>query len=362
LFPDIPKMTLKTRNHYVPELYQKSWAGADSKVWVYRILVPHPKVPLWKPLSTSGIGYHRNLYTRILAGEETDEFETWLEREIETPAAEPLRRAIGNARLTPDDWEHILRFVAAQSVRTPAGLVKFLKRQDAQLPPLIESVLQNVAGKLAEAQRTGRKIERPPNGIAAGFPLRVTTDIEPGEPMGVLKAETLVGRKLWLWSLRRWLTQTYKILQAHQWTILRPPSGINWFTSDHPVVRLNRYQDGRYDFSGGWGTPDTEILFPLSPQHLLYTRIGHRAPWLKGARAPELLARQLQVITIEHAHRYLYAAAEDPLVPEIRPRRVDPAAWRAEKDQWQQWGQDQSQAERDFEHPAAMRSTQSTEQ
>ena len=116
-------MALKNRNHYVPCLYLKRWADNDRKVWVYRLLVPHASLHPWKHSSIAGIGYHRNLYTRILTGAETDEFETWLEREFETPAEEPLRKATADERLSPDDWQCIIRFLAAQDVRTPARLL-----------------------------------------------------------------------------------------------------------------------------------------------------------------------------------------------------------------------------------------------
>ena len=344
-------MALKNRNHYVPCLYLKRWAGTDAKVRVYRVLVPHASVPMWKPSSIDGIGYHRNLYTRILAGAETDEFENWLERDFETPAAEPLRKATAGERLSSDDWECIIRFLAAQDVRTPARLVEFLARQTEQLPGMTDEVLKNVVSELTEAKRMGRTIERPTSDLAAGFPSRVTKEIEPGAEMGTLKVEMVVGRSLWLWSLQRLLTETYKVLRMHKWTIVRPPFNINWVTSDNPVVKLNYYSDGRYDFKGGWGRKGGQILMPLGPQHLLYTRIGDRPPWLKGDRVPESLALKFQTFIIENAHRYVYAAQEDPLVAKTRPRVVNAAAYESETDQWRRWDEEQSQAERDLNSP-----------
>ena len=346
---------LKTRNHYVPCLYLKRWADIDSKVWVYRILVSHASVPRWKPSSIDSVGYHRNLYTRILTGAESDEFEYFLERDFETPVAEPLRKATADERLSPDDWECLLRFLAAQDVRTPARLLDFLRRQNEQLPGVAERVLQNVVAELTEAKRTGRKIERAPSDLALGFPTRVTKEIEPGAEMGVLKVETVVGRSLWLWSLQRLLTETYKVLRRHKWTILRPPLNMNWLTSDNPVLKLNYYADGRYDFKGGWNNKGTEILMPLGPKHLLYTRIGERPPWRKGERVPESLALSLQKFIIENAHRFVYASREDPLVSEIRPRVVNAEALQSETYQWQRWGEEQSQAERDLNSPTPIR-------
>jgi hypothetical protein len=130
---------------------------------------------------------------------------------------------------------------------------------------------------------------------------------------------------------------------------------MNWVTSDNPVVKLNHYADGSCDFKGGWGKKDGEILMPLGPQHLLCTRIGARAPWLKGERVPESLALTLQRFTIENAHRYVYAAEADPLVERIRPRVVNAAQFQSEADQWRRWGREQSDAERDLNNPPPIR-------
>jgi hypothetical protein len=344
-------MSLKTRNHYVPRLYLKRWAASDGKAFVYRLLVSHENVHLWKRSSLDGIGYHQNLYTRVLGGAETDEIEEWFSRNIETPAEEPIAKATSDGRLTPNDWDCLIRFLAAQDVRTPARMMEFLARQTKELPEAIDGVLQSAVSELTAAKRKGQMVERPPSDVALGFPSRVTTEFEPGAEMGALKVETVVGRSLWLWSLKRLLTHTYHVLRAHAWTIVRPPVGMNWVTSDNPVVKLNYYADGRYDFKGGWGKQGGEILMPLGPQHLLLTHIGGRPPWIKGQRVPESYALAFQRFTIENAHRYVYGSAADPFVDKTRPRVVNAEAFESEAIQWKRWGKEQSDAERDLNNP-----------
>jgi hypothetical protein len=73
------------------------------------------------------VACHRHLYTRLVAGEETDEFEQWLDQEIETPAAEVIEKAISDTQLTPDDWKRLVQFLAAQQVRTPRWLAEQLR-------------------------------------------------------------------------------------------------------------------------------------------------------------------------------------------------------------------------------------------
>jgi hypothetical protein len=81
--------------------------------------------------------------------------------------------------------------------------------------------------------------------------------------------------------------------------------------------------------------------------HLLYTRVGYPAPWRKGDRVPEVIADTPQNMLIENAHRYIYTAAPDPSVQQIRPRSVNLEASRSEAEQWAKWGQEQSEAERE---------------
>jgi hypothetical protein len=145
-------------NHFVSRGYLKRWALPDDRVWTYRILVSHAQVPLWKKRSIRGLAYHTHLYTRITAGGETDEIEKWLDREFETPAEEAIEKATSGARLTTEDWKRLVRFLAAQDVRTPARLVERLKHWEATLPGLIEDTLQKSVHTLESAKKSGQAL------------------------------------------------------------------------------------------------------------------------------------------------------------------------------------------------------------
>jgi hypothetical protein len=269
---------LRRDNHYVSQGSLKRWASSGGRVWTYRILVPHQRVPLWRLSSPRGVAHHSHLYTRVVAGEESDEMERWFASEFESPVEGALNRATSDERLSPDDWRLLVRFLAAQDVRTPAWFQEQMKRWNATLPNLIEETLIDSVRKLEDAKRTG---QRPPTALPVNrddLPLRVTTKREPDQAMGQIGAEILIGRKLWLWCIQRALKQTLKVLHQHRWTILSPPEGSAWFTTDNPVVRLNFRSVDNYTFGGGWGSPGTEIFLPLGPQHLMYTQIGKTPP------------------------------------------------------------------------------------
>src|SRR5580658_6239015 len=161
-------------NHYVPCTYLRGFSGSDGRVSTYRLLVAHPNIPLWKRNSLSGIAYHAYLYTRITAGGETDEIEKWLEHDFETPAAAPLRRAISDERLTSEDWHHIIRFVAAQDVRTPARLVENLQRWQAVLPDAMTAVLGEAVERYRQAKAQGESLASTNNDLSQYIPIRVS--------------------------------------------------------------------------------------------------------------------------------------------------------------------------------------------
>lgn len=331
-------------NHYVPQSYLKHWWDTDGRVWAYRVLVSHPNVPLWKRASVNGLGYHAHLYTRVVAGELSDEVERWLGANFESPAGAILQKVVDDADLTSQDWSHLIRFLAAQDVRTPARLMEMLQRWHQTLPKLLKETLEESVQELETSRCDGKPIVHSGGkDNAEYFPVRVSTELVPGEKQGILRAETVIGRDLFLFNLKHLLTKTVNALLKHKWTILRSPKGIEWFTSDDPVVRLNFHNPTRYDFGGGWGSPGTEIFLPLSPRHLLYTKIGTRPP-LRGTVVSMEIASWIQRFTIEHAHRLVIASAPEVCVAELRPRVVDSVAYGAEVEQWKHWHKEQTAA------------------
>jgi hypothetical protein len=302
---------------------------------------------MWKGRSPKGIGYHQHLYTRMAAGGESDDIENWFEREFETPAAGAFQRVLADQSLSPADLRALIRFLAAQDVRTPARLAERLQHWHRIMPKLIDDTLKESVRKMEAIVRAGRKLPKsPPVEHGELFPARTFIETVPGEDHGKLRVEATVGRGLWLWSLKHALTTTLKSLYKHHWTILRCPNGWNWLTSDDPVVRLHYRDDRRYHFNGGWNSRGTEIFMPLSPTHLMYTQVGAKSAQHEVAKVE--LAFQLQRFTIEHAHRYVFGKVEDRQVEIWRPRTVDKAICDAENMQWRLWNAEQSEAEQAF--------------
>jgi hypothetical protein len=73
-------------NHFLPCVYLKGWAAADGKVVTYRMFVPLTKFPVWRRYSPLGARLSLTpIYAKRFRRRE-GRFETWLDREFETPA------------------------------------------------------------------------------------------------------------------------------------------------------------------------------------------------------------------------------------------------------------------------------------
>lgn len=339
---------LTRRNHFVPQAYLRRWADQKDRVWCCRLLVSHAGVPLWKRHSVRGIGYHEHLYTSVMAGEESDGIETWLEQEFETPGQRAIERVVSERQLTPADWKALIRYAAAQDVRTPARYVEHTRRWNTDVQQLLDGITPKALAEWEAADDTTRQKWReakPTTDARSDFPFRVTVTRNADGPGGWLRAETVVGRQMWLASIRLVLTETIRVLTGHRWSIMRAPIGMSWLTSDDPVVRLNYNNEEDYNFGGGWGSPGSDILFPLSPRHMLYTQIGkqHRP----RINVDPVRARLLRRIISEHAHRWLYA--DTPLDDStLRSRVVNPEWYNQELEGLRNWHREQTEAELDI--------------
>ena len=134
----------RANSHYVPESYLNNWTDSNNKLLRYSLLVPHENYPIWKTSTPNGICKHRHLYTSLIDGKESDSIERWFDTDFESPAAEAIKKAVKEDRLSPKDWELLIKFLAAQDVRTPARMFEILKRgekQSLKLPTIFLKIL-----------------------------------------------------------------------------------------------------------------------------------------------------------------------------------------------------------------------------
>ncbi|WP_031530883.1 DUF4238 domain-containing protein [Dyadobacter crusticola] len=334
----------RKNNHYLSQSYLKHWESSPNKVFVYRRLVSHDQVPVWKEESIEKFAYQEHLYTRRSNGLESDEIERRFANEFESPAESCIQNVVNEDRLTPDDWHKLVRFLALHDLRTPARLLEHIEKKPGIVSKIIEDVLAKIPEQLEQQQQQQNATNTSIDKLKTTFPLKITTEIKDGEEFGILNVETAAGRQSWLSLMEYQLEDTTQILHRHKWTIMHPANGMNWMTSDKPVIRLNYYKPGKYDFKGGLGNKGSEILMPLSPEHMLYTIVGKKPPQ-RGSRFSNEQTRILRRMIAEHAHRYVFAKYADDEVSLFMPRHIDAQIFKQEKEQWEKWHSEQSESE-----------------
>jgi len=332
---------LTSDNHYVPRSYLKRWGDHENKIAVYRTLVGHKNIELWRRFSVKSVAFQKHLYTRLIAGGESDDIEKWFEKTFETPADKSLDKVISSSRLEESDWHNLIRLLAAQDLRTPARFFQYLEWCSKELPVFIAKSLPKQVESLVNLHNNDQYTTRDDQLFDEPFPDRFVTTPEK------TIYEIQCVRQHWLLCMKRLLEETASVLLKHKLTILRSPPDFDWLTSDNPVIRLNYQSSGKYNFDGGWDSTGTEIIMPLSPKYLIYTKIGHRPP-PKDTVLSMNTALELQKIIAHNAHRYIFGRSEFPEVTAWKPRIVDSAAFAQEKEYWEKWHQAQSDAEIDF--------------
>lgn len=333
-------------NHYVPQLYLKNWSEDKSRIWAYRILVPHQNVKKWEHRSIRGVAYHRDLYTVIRNGQEVDEFEKWLESDFESPVQEVLNKVVKEKQLKNTDWIKLARFLASQDVRTPTSYLEMAERWKSILPDALDKALEKGAKKLEDIIRNQEVVETETtsNNLFKNL-INVQIKQNPNQEEGgsIIEANIVAGRALWIENQKLLLQETSKVLLNHKWSIAKPAKGFEWFTSDHPVVRLNYYKKDSYDLKGGWGNIKGNIFMPLSPSHLLFTQVGSDLAD-QIVFSPEE-TREIQKIFAERALRWVFAKHPMAVVEKYRPRHIDNELFNAEEEQLRRWHSEQSLAE-----------------
>lgn len=332
-------------NHYLSQSYLRNWEFSEGKVWCYRTLVSHENVPPWNETHIEGTAFFTHLYSRLNRGLISDEIEDWFNSEFESPASLVLSKVLINDSLKPDDWRILVKYMAMQDIRTPARLFEYLEKASVTTKDVMQNVIDDLPKDL-DSFKERVKEAKPIVENKSSFPFKVTPEITEGEETASLKIETDIGRASWLYTIQHYLRSTAVILHKHRWTILHAAFGQSWFTSDKPVMRLN-YHHGEYNFKGGWNSKGTEIIFPLSPEHLLYTKIGGK-PLKRGTRLSSSQTNSINKLIVEHSFRNVYSKERINEIGKIKARSVNPEQFNYEKEFWENWHFEQGKSENYF--------------
>lgn len=326
-------------NHYIPPFYLKNWSQDGICIFTYSLLVPDSRVPYWRPRKIKSTAVWNDFYTRNEGQQDIDDFEKWFDKEFEAPVKVVFDNLIKGCDPDDDESRKLSRFIAAQHLRTPARLNALMEGWLKEMPQLMEDVLQKTSKQLATNPQIIRNQEAISEEVKL-LPIKVSVNKE----IGQVKVDSLVGKGMYLFALKYLLTKTVSVLEKYQWNVIHAADGLSFPTSDDPVICLNFNSEREYDFKGGWGKKNGNIIMPISPKLLLITQIGSNMS-TKPLGYSEHWSKFFRKIIIEHAHRYVYAVEPQKGMLAINPRRIDATLFEYEKSIMADWHEEQMEAE-----------------
>ena len=296
---------------------------------MYQRLVPHKEVPCWECKSIRGIAYLPHFYTLAQGGNERDEFEKWLNNEIETPAKsviDKIKSGSDISDITKDELLALLRFTSVQMVRTPAHYFN----SSAQWIHEIQKCLSEFTGNslvAAQKTKTAQKDD---------YTLIKHSVINRDDEKAYVEYKTVVGRTTHLSQIQRSANEWIPYFEKQKWHVIEAADGIEWPTSDDPVIRYRAVNDKEYTFAAGIAQKGTEVLFPLSPKHLLYASIDRKQPVDKMQKHyifSELVRRTI----LEHSFLYVYSKSRQKGMFQYCPRTIDEVEFKRITQLYQNW-------------------------
>lgn len=322
---------IKKDNHYIPRFYLNQWNNSNKKVFVYQRLVSSTNVPLWTEKSVKSIGKQMHLYTQFENNQETFEVENWFEKEYETPVQEAYQKAISDKKLTCNEWERLIRFLACEYVRTPVFYLKHKKIIQDNFLDIVENVISNITPEKIKQHQANKALGDAPKGPKLDKVISVNVNRE----NSTVETAFWCGRDSWIEFMKHALERTYKILLEHKWSIVTVDESVILPTCDNPVVLLNYNNAQEYNLNGGWGVPNGDIVFPLSPNKIMFTEIGKN---IKSRSAfNKETSEQMKIFIIRNAYRYVYSNYKIKNMIKNCPRDVDTEKFNQEKEAWQNW-------------------------
>jgi Protein of unknown function (DUF4238) len=281
------------RHHAVPRFYLSRFAAEDGLIWLHDI---HTQSSV--RVSPNDAIVEKYLYApEVGENPKDDVFEKFLADHVDGPAAPAIARLAEGGTISSEDRQRIAVFLAYQEFRIP-------RMRDA-VSGLVTQVGERVLDLLVEhpenMKRTFEDMGTPMSDEDLG---RLVEGVKSG---GIKIEATKVA---WLQSASI-VTEIATMLDNMPWTVLEAPSGVEFLTSDSPIVKVVTDPTVPRHLAGGWLSPAAESTFALDPSHMLAIRpdgkegrFGIRKAWCDDVN------RRL----ISHARRFVVSRSPDSYV------------------------------------------------
>jgi Protein of unknown function (DUF4238) len=255
------------RHHYVPIFYLNYFVAKSAegtpRFWVYDKASESARVQT--PINTAVEGHLYSFETS--SGEKDDSLEHLLAN-LETEAKPVLDRwQLPTVAATQDEKKTIAQFLAimhARSPRTIQGITEASEIMGIEFARFLADQPQMVREFLEQERVSGR-----PNGPSVEEMVDSLRNVEERFEIKVNRQRSLIESfKL----SERIAAELFKL----NWCFCRAPTGTFFVTSDTPLCPFARTGPNRALFGAGFGRPNVEVTFPISPTLCLLLDRQHK--------------------------------------------------------------------------------------
>lgn len=320
---------LSRNNHFLSKMYLDAWKNEKGKVMVYELLVPSNQIPMWQPKSTKSIGKYKSMFVRLKNKKETDDIEKWLNQKYETPAKKPLEKAVNDMNLKKEEWISLIDFIMCHLVRSPSFIIRILNLARNECTSIFKEECENLSFNIENKKEILKDNQ---NFFADLFPIKITDEGYIDKNIKNIKIETILGKQFYLWIMKYLLEKTTKILYKYKWGIITVDEKVKLPTTDNPVICVKFISQKKYTFNAELGKKNTIILFPISPNKIIYTKVGYNIK--SKIKVDYETSNLIKKIIVENAYNIIISSQEDNDIEKNTPRIVDKEQFIAEKKMW----------------------------
>lgn len=336
-------------NHFVPQFYLRYWSCDDKSIWDYKLVVENEREKVWRLTSLKTACSWDDLYTQRVAGADIDDIENYFCNKYESPASIVLKKIDAGSVISKNDIDCLVNYWLIQYFRTPSYMIKHAElvpdafdRVAAQIPRLIADYRrEKVSGVNNRNSTQAISLEPFPD-----QPIEIHFDFKSEE----VTSSISLGRTSFLSSIASLANGTVgDIIRNFNWTIVRPPRGRYFITSDNPAVAYRFNSRNEIEVDGvGLGRSGTTLVLPLTPTAALFSRAGSQM-----LSIPECLDDgQFDLINeaiYKSAYRHIFSKQKIPDIERIFPRVVNKRVVAEDGEVRNSWAENQASLEERYE-------------
>jgi uncharacterized protein DUF4238 len=245
-------------------------------------------------LAPKDAGVEKYLYAPEVGPEPHDDtMEVALAEEIDGPGSACIGKLIAGDSLTQEDRAQFSMYLAVMERRIPAQrdnvhrtVARSIRIQMQLLAAHPEALKAHVRDFLARE----------------GEPYTEERFQEVWEFMA--RGEAPPPSKAYWLNILAASDDTAHTIETLRWLIVTAPDGVEFITSDRPIIKVLTSRDVPAIYGGGWLSPSAESTFVLDPSHCLVLTPDGPEGRIKGTPT---WCRGVSVRTIALANRFVYS-------------------------------------------------------